>query len=111
MSWKVNTRSEIYLAEKSRTEGNEGRARVCARRAAGYIIAEYLRREGLGAKEISAISLLRSLQSLPDIRPEVKEVAGHFLVRVTTDHQLPVGADLIAEARWLAEELLGERLD
>ena len=111
MSWKMNTLSEIELAEKSRKEGNEGRARVCARRAAGYIIAEYLRRAGFETNPASAIHLLRMLQSLPGISPNTKEVTGHFLARITPEHQLPIDADLIAEARWLAEELLGERLD
>jgi hypothetical protein len=30
------------------------------------------------------------------------------LSRVTTEHTLPIEADLITEARWLRQELLGE---
>jgi hypothetical protein len=33
-------------------------------------------------------------------------VAGHFLIRITPEHELPVEVDLIAKARWLKTELL-----
>jgi hypothetical protein len=37
---------EFELAERARANGNEGRARVCARRAAGIAAREYLTRKG-----------------------------------------------------------------
>ncbi|RPI33238.1 MAG: hypothetical protein EHM70_06640 [Chloroflexota bacterium] len=57
-----------------------------------------------------AYNLLRYLHSLPDVSPAVRETAEHFLARITPDHTLPVDADLVAEARWLAQELLQESL-
>jgi hypothetical protein len=106
--WKEQVRNELHRAEAARRSGNEGQARVCARRAAGHIAGEYLRRQGLSGVPGSAFTRLQALQALGEASPAVREVAGHFLARITPEHELPVDADLIAEARWLAEELLGE---
>jgi hypothetical protein len=43
----------------------------------------------------------------PGIQPAVRGAAQLLALRVTTSHMLPVEADLIAEARLLAEGLLG----
>ena len=39
---KIKYDQEINRAEKARQDGNEGMARVCARRAAGIVVGEYL---------------------------------------------------------------------
>lgn len=99
-------KEELLRAELARAEGNEGMARVCARRAAGLIAGEYLRRRGLAHLNPSAYARLQYLLSLPDLSPQVQEIASHFMVRITTNHTLPVDADLVAEAHWLGKELL-----
>lgn len=99
---------EIQQGEAARQRGNEGMARVCARRAAGIAIGDYLTRRGYTNPGPSAYHRLQVFDSLPDVPPQVKEIAGHFLIPVTKDHTLPIEADLLAEARWLAEALLGE---
>lgn len=109
--WKEKARAELHLAETARQAGNEGKARVCARRAAGHIAGEYLQRRGAPSRSTSAISRLQVLITLPDLEPQVRETAGHFLLRINPDHQLPVEVDLISEARWLAQSLLGEAVD
>jgi hypothetical protein len=105
-AWEEIVSRELGLAETARSAGNEGMARVCARRAAGAIIAEYLRREGLPQSNASAFDLLRYMGSQPGMTARTLEVVGHFLVRITPEHELPIEADLIADARWLADELL-----
>ncbi len=105
-SWKARVNNELRQAEAARANGNEGKARVCARRAAGLAIEEYLRRQGVRLEPGSAYTYLRYLTEMPDISPGMRVVAGHFLERVTTEHSLPVDADLIAEARWLVAKLL-----
>ena len=42
MNWQLNIEAEFEKAEQARRRGNEGQARVCARRAAGIAIREYL---------------------------------------------------------------------
>jgi quercetin dioxygenase-like cupin family protein len=81
-------------------------ARVCARRAAGHALSEYYTRRELPFQGPSAYDHLQTLEELPDVPEQVREVARHFLVRITPEHTLPVEADLIAEARWLADILL-----
>jgi hypothetical protein len=106
--WKKKARAEIQQAIAARKAGNEGKARVCARRAAGVIIGEYLRRRGTPLANASAFVRLQHLQTLPEVSPRLREVAGYFLARVTPEHGLPVEADLVKEVQWLGKELLGE---
>ncbi len=98
--------AEIALAEAARRDGNEGRARVCARRAAGIAARAYLEARGQVARSRSAYDQLRALEGLADLPAEVRRVAGHFLLKVDEAYRLPIEADLIAEARWLAQQLL-----
>ncbi|HZD56320.1 MAG TPA: hypothetical protein VE136_06340 [Anaerolineales bacterium] len=106
--WETLFNSEIVKAEQARSEGNEGKARVCARRAAGQVIGEYLRRQGVRPPGRSAYNRLQYLHSLTNTSPQVREVAGHFLMRITPEHTLPVETDLVGKARWLKQTLLGD---
>jgi hypothetical protein len=108
MDWQIQYEKEIQQAEEARYRGNEGKARVCARRAAGHVIGEYLRRNGLAAPGSSAYTRLQYLRSLPEIPPQAQEAAHHLLLRITPEHNLPVETDLIAKARWLRENLIQE---
>jgi hypothetical protein len=102
---------ELQRAESARAANNEGMARVCARRAAGLAANAYLRRRGIPASGPSAYDSLRYLVAIPDLPEDVRRVAEHFLVRITPEHILPVEADLVAEARWLAARLLESEID
>lgn len=104
--WQHLFENEIQQAQAARTAGNEGMARVCARRAAGIVIGEYLKRQGDKFSNPSAYERLRYLLSQPDITPQVRDIAAHFLVRVTPNHTLPIDADLIADAHWLQKLLI-----
>jgi hypothetical protein len=106
--WKSSFDSEIRRAAEARLAGNEGMTRVCARRAAGALVGEYLRRQDFNLPTPSAHDRLRFLSDLPHISPRAKQAADNLLARVTTDFQLPVEADLIAEAHALRRELLAE---
>jgi hypothetical protein len=97
--------SELTMAEAARASGNEGRARVCARRAAGIVVGQYLEDNGISAKP-SAYDRLRTLQGLPGTPADVLQVLDHLLLRVKPDQQLPIIVDLIKEARWLKRKLL-----
>lgn len=104
--WENDFNAEIRQAEAARSTGNEGMARVCARRAAGAVIGEYLRRCGLPDPGPNAFDRIQQLANLTSLHPQARQVADHLLTRVTPDHTLPIDADLIAEARWLKEVLL-----
>jgi hypothetical protein len=108
--WKDYTNRELRQAEAARLAGNEGRARVCARRAAGHIIGEYLRRKGSASPSESAYARIHYLASQPGLSIEVYEKLAHLTMRISPEHTLPVEADLIADVRVLAKKLLGEAL-
>ncbi len=104
---------ELARGAAARQDGLEGRARVCARRAAGAAIREYLELRGLQAPGSSVYDLLAYLQDLADIpgkipakiSRDVRRAAENFLARVNEDYTLPGDVDLLAEAAWLAEVL------
>jgi hypothetical protein len=104
--WLITYRNEIAMAENSRAKGNEGRARVCARRAAGAVLGEYFRRANITDPGPSAYARLKSLVDNTEIPEKLRQVSSHFLIKIDYDHNLPIQADLIAEAKWLAKKLL-----
>lgn len=97
---------EFEQAEKARADNNEGRARVCARRAAGIAIRDYLTRRGISIPSQSAYDLLHLIKEEPLLPPDLKLVTDHLTLRVTEEFKLPIDADLIAESRQLCEWLL-----
>jgi len=105
MGMNQKIQSELDQAAAARAAGNEGKARVCARRAAGMAAREYLNRLGIQAKTASAYSMLNALAEFPDLDPELRRAALDLTRRVDQDFQLPAGMDLIAEARKLCIRL------
>ena len=103
--WEAQFNTEIERARTARKAGNEGQARVCARRAAGAAIGEYFRRQGLPLLDPNAYSHLESLRDLPGMPPEVHVLVSHLLQRVDTDFALPGSIDLVADAIKLAAQL------
>jgi len=104
--WQAQLQKEFEMAEKARARGNEGQARVCARRAAGIAIREYLTRKGTPPPSLSAVDLLNLLKDDPLLPPDLKLIIDHLTLRVTEEFKLPVDVDLVTEARKLCDELL-----
>ncbi|MCB9110814.1 MAG: hypothetical protein H6634_06160 [Anaerolineales bacterium] len=97
---------EFEQAMQAREKGNEGQARVCARRAAGIAIRDYLDRKGIRPPSRSAHDLLNLIKEQSPLPPDLKLVADHLTLRVTEEFKLPIEADLIKEARSLCDWLL-----
>jgi hypothetical protein len=93
--------AELKNAESARLAGNEGRARVCARRAAGIAARGFLTRHGVWARKDSAYEALKALAAYPGLAPDLQSAAVHLTTRVTEEFNLPTNVDLIAEARKL----------
>lgn len=106
MDWKTQIEAEFEKAEQARARGNEGQARVCARRAAGIATREYLTRQGIRPPSTSAYDLLNLLKHDPQLDANLKRIADHLTLRVTEEFKLPVEADLVAEARAFCQELV-----
>ncbi len=106
--WKAQIEIEFERAETARARGNEGQARVCARRAAGIAIREYYARRGQSVRTPSAYDLLQLLAKEPHLSPDLKQAAGYLTLRVTDKFKLPVDVDLLEEAHKLCNGLLRE---
>jgi len=98
--------SEFERADQARAKNNEGQARVCARRAAGIAIRDFLTRRGTHIPGASSYDLLNHIKEEPLLPPDLKLAADHLTLRVTEEFKLPVEADLVAEARLLCDWLL-----
>jgi hypothetical protein len=108
MEWRNRFQHEIKQAEAARAVGNEGRARVCSRRAAGVLVEEFFKRQRITLPSISAYDNLKYLTSLSDISPRARELTDNLLMKVEPNYSLPKDVDLIEDARLLEKELLGD---
>lgn len=104
--WKIDLQREFELAENARARGNEGQARVCARRAAGIALREALRRRGITLRNSSVYELLGDFIKLEDTPPDLRQIAGYLTMRVTEEFTLPLEVDLVKEAQIFCERLL-----
>ena len=105
--WKTDFQKEISTAKQARAQKNEGKSRVCARRAAGIVAKNYISDKYPDIQLMSAYEYLKYLLADPKILEETREVVNHFIIKVTPDYFLPIDADLIEDACWLSEALLG----
>ncbi len=106
VDWQKQIEAEFEKAEEARARGNEGQARVCARRAAGIAVREYLLRKGIRPPSVSAYDLLNQLKTDPNLSADLRRIAEHLTLRVTEELKLPVNADLVAESRKFCVEIL-----
>ncbi len=99
----TDSEAELAQAQKAREAGNEGQARVCARRAAGIAIREwYKRRLGSGWGG-DAMKQLQRLGEDPLVPEEVRAAAQRLTTKVDFDHQLPFEDDPIEDTRRIIE--------
>lgn len=108
-NWQSDVQAEFEKAAQARERGNEGQARVCARRAAGIAIREYLSQHGIRPPSASAYDLLNLIKEDPFLSPALKLFADHLTVRVTEEFKLPVDVDLVEEAKQFCDGLLKNR--
>jgi HEPN domain-containing protein len=106
MDWQAQIKTEFEHAKQARAHGNEGQARVCARRAAGIAAREYFSRQGRALRTPSAYDLLNLLAEDPRLSPDLRQSAVYLTLRVDEEFKLPVDVDLITESRKLCEALL-----
>lgn len=102
---KIKIEEELARGEAARGEGFEGRARVCARRAAGAAVREYLEVNGFNIPGPSAVELLSVMLELPGIPGQARQSADYLLMRVDEAFSLPPEVDLLSEARRLVDLL------
>ena len=106
MDWQTQIQIEFDKAEQARSRGNEGQARVCARRAGGIAAREYFKRRKQPIQTPSAYDLLNFLIEDPSISAELRQCAEYLTLRVNEEFKLPIDVDLIFEAKKLCRGLL-----
>ncbi len=106
IDWKQRVEHELSTAQAARARGNEGMARVCARRAAGWTVQAWLEQRGIDLHTSSVLEPIRYMLKVEGLRLETRNILDHMLVakqkdNLETDSYFPLDADLIAEARRL----------
>jgi len=76
-------RKEFSTGRQALSVGNDGMARVCARRAAGVAITFWLRESGRTGWGVDAMSQLRHLLNEPSFPSEVQTAATRLAAKVT----------------------------
>ncbi len=109
---KINT--EFQTAKKAKAKGNEGKERVCARRAVGFAIQEKLRSQGKSVKTPDLKNLSILFHTEFDCTDEMKTILEHMNWKVrfkegskSTYWPYP-NIDLIEEAKRFVKILLSD---
>lgn len=104
-TWKTQLNEEFKMAQDALNVKNMGKMRVCARRAAGISIREYLIQRGIKPPSVSAYDLLKYLEEMDDTPADLRQASVYLRLRVTEDFRLPVDVDLVAEAKKIVSAL------
>jgi hypothetical protein len=95
---------ELAIGEAARLHGLEGRARVCARRAAALAVRSYLIQNNYEAPQ-NGFLCLEIFLHLPGLPQNQKNIVENLISRVDQNHNLTAGIDLIKEAHHLVKIL------
>ena len=98
--------AELAMAREAMAEGNEGKVRVCARRAAGAAIAGYLAKFQIGEWGSDALSQLQHVKDDVLFPKEIRAAAEKLTTRITDRFQYPFSTDPVADALVIVEHFL-----
>ena len=109
---KIN--KEFIAAENALKDGNEGKARVCARRAVSFAIREKFRAQGktIHAPDLTTLTKLFIEQFSPS--EEIINILNHMSLKVGPQYingstQWPHSKiNLLKEAKWFVEAIMSE---
>jgi hypothetical protein len=104
MNTHITFWKEYKTAHDAQVAGLEGRARVCARRAAGLLIQKFLETQRIIFPKMNSLDLIKYLQQTTD-SPELVLLLSHYSEKVTFDHQLGSNFDLVENLPLLAKML------
>ena len=97
---------EMQRAEEARRVGNQGKARVCARRAAGWAIGAWRAEQSPKTRIESVLTHLQAISDEEAHPPAIQAAAEHLTLRITAEHLLPVDAAPLEDAQLLIEYFL-----
>ncbi len=105
MPWKEQIEQELAKATEGLKAGNDGLARVCARRAVALAAQHRLEQQNLPDWQGDAMHQLRQIQEETTFPLSVREAAQRLLTKVTEQGQLPMTTDPITDARIIIDHL------
>jgi hypothetical protein len=100
-----SVKKELDFAVEARQAGKEGRARVCARRAAGWAVVIYRRKINDPSDNENALT---NLTWLRENHPQdaIQRAAARLITRVGEDYRLPHSQDPLKDAELIIAEML-----
>jgi len=104
---RAEIQAELADAFRFREMGNEGRARVCARRAAGWAVGWYVEANGLAEAHSNALEHLRWFTNHLHADARLREAAARLTTKLKPDGRLPFEQDLLDDARSIIDFCLG----
>ncbi|UCF59685.1 MAG: hypothetical protein JSV37_07900 [Anaerolineaceae bacterium] len=107
-SLRDRVKLELDQAYLFRARGNEGRARVCARRAAGWAVAAFRHRRSGGETHLNAYQQLRWFRKFEDTPIKLRKAADRLITHVTPSYDLPHREDPLEDAEMIVHALLGD---
>lgn len=106
MSRSEQIEQELTKAARGLQSGNDGLARVCARRAVALASQQWAEQQNLATWKGDAMHHLRQIQAEPTFPPPVRAAAQRLLTKVTEQTELPMTTDPITDARIILDYLL-----
>lgn len=99
---------ELCAAETAWKAGNEGKARVCARRAVALAARSWSTRVGQAAWPGDVMEQLRRIQQHSAFPPPVRDAAERLITAVTEREVLPFTVDPLSDARLIIAHLVSD---
>ncbi len=96
---------ELAAAQAARQDGNDGKARVCARRAAALATEVWLARLPMPLWRGDAMALLRQIQQNASFTLPIRQATERLSTPVTRQHTAPFTTDPIADAKLIISHL------
>ena len=96
---------ELTKATKGIQNGNDGLARVCARRAVALASQQWAAQQKLANWKGDSMHHLRQIQAKTTFPLPVRAAAQRLLTKVTEQTQLPMTTDPITDARLILDHL------
>lgn len=99
---------ELAVAQAAWKDANEGRARVCARRAVALATDWWLERHSLARGRGDAMEHLRRIHADPSFPFPIRQAAERLSTQVTRRHAEPFTTDPVGDAKLIVTYLLSE---
>ena len=105
MTPAVLIEQELAAAEVARQDNNDGKARVCARRAVALATEAWLAQRSIPRWRGDAMAHLRQIQQDASFPLPIRQAAERLSTPVTRQHAVPFTTDPIADARLIIAHL------